>query len=212
MGTPTPTRTALDATSSLLQTLPPAPPGRPAAVLVSLWPPSRERTPSETVAGAFPSDWRLLYILRGNTGGPHDGQVAFPGGAVEESDEGPVAAAFREAEEELGLDVRGLAFQGYLTPLAIPLSGFAVTPVVAVADRSNPSLKDAPGEVSGHFFVPLHTLVEVRASEPFLRAGRLTRFPVFEIAQPEGSVQPARIWGATAWMTANLLDRLFPDP
>ncbi len=188
---------------------PPAwPEGRPAAVLVSLWPPAHPEAVDEPRDPAFSPAWRLLYILRGDTGGKHDGQVAFPGGALEPGDAGPVAAALREAREELSLETSHLAVQGFLTPLAIPVSGFAVTPVVALGDRREPALRDAPGEVSGHFFVALQTLRAVRGQEPFVRAGRLTRFPVFTLPGAEGLDAPVRIWGATAWITANFLDRL----
>ena len=61
----------------------------------------------------------------------HPGQVAFPGGRVETTDAGPAAAAVREAREETGLDEAGVVVTGTLPDLYLPVSDFAVTPVLA---------------------------------------------------------------------------------
>jgi 8-oxo-dGTP pyrophosphatase MutT (NUDIX family) len=59
----------------------------------------------------------------------HAGQISFPGGRIEDSDEGPLAASLRETEEEIGLSREHVTFAGYLEPHLV-LTGFWVTPVV----------------------------------------------------------------------------------
>ena len=73
----------------------------------------------------------LLLIERAATLRSHAGQPAFPGGAVDPGDGGPVGAALREAQEEVGLDPASVDVLGTLPDLFLPPSGFVVTPVVA---------------------------------------------------------------------------------
>jgi 8-oxo-dGTP pyrophosphatase MutT (NUDIX family) len=110
--------------------------GRPAAVLVLLYPDD---------AG----DARVVLIERPtHDGRHHSGEVSFPGGKAEPEDPDAVATALREAEEEVGLeaDSAGVRILGLLDRLWIPVSDFAVTPVVALAPR-RPELVAAPAEV-----------------------------------------------------------------
>jgi 8-oxo-dGTP pyrophosphatase MutT (NUDIX family) len=172
----------------------PLPEGRPAAVLASLWPPAR--------AGDG-GDWRLLFIERSAGVSAHAGQLAFPGGACEGDDADLVACALREAREEVGLDPAWLDVIGFLPPLAIPVSGFAVQPVVAlVRPAADPALlRPQPGEVVRLFLSSLRQLRDAAAWErrpPNSR--RQGVWPVFPL--PEG-----RLWGATAIMVKQLLRR-----
>lgn len=158
----------------------------PAAVLV----PVVDR-PSPTV----------ILTLRPDTMRKHPGQVSFPGGRIDPHDDGPIAAALREAEEEIGLppervNVIGLADR-YRT-----ITGFEVTPVVGVVPPDLP-LAPHPGEVAAMFEAPLDYLLDpanqmVRQAE-FRGATRT----YYEIAWGE-----RRIWGATAAMIVNLSRRL----
>ena len=158
----------------------------PAAVLV----PIVER-PSPTV----------ILTLRPDTMRKHPGQVSFPGGRIDPTDAGPVEAALREAEEEIGVppsevDVIGIADR-YRT-----VTGFEVTPVVGVLPPGLP-LAPHPGEVAAVFETPLDYLLDpanqiVRQAE---WRGRLRTY--YEI-EWEGR----RIWGATAAMIVNLSRRL----
>jgi 8-oxo-dGTP pyrophosphatase MutT (NUDIX family) len=74
---------------------------------------------------------------RVDRGGHHSGEVSFPGGRAEPEDADVVATALREAAEEVGLDVdqAGVRVLGAWPPLWIPVSDYAVTPVLATADR-----------------------------------------------------------------------------
>lgn len=100
--------------------------GRAAAVLVLLAEDSRTGEPD------------VLLQLRSRDLAAHPGQVCFPGGAVEDVDDGPVTTALREASEEVGIradDVRPVAV---LPPLYLPPSDFVVTPVLGHWERPGP--------------------------------------------------------------------------
>ena len=118
------------------RTPPPDRPGRPAAVLVLLYP------DADGVA-------RVVLTERASRDGHHSGEVSFPGGKSEPEDADLVATAIREAAEEVALDpaVAGLRVVGFLETFWIPVSDYAVTPVLAVAGR-RPRLEPAPDEVA----------------------------------------------------------------
>ena len=131
----------------------------------------------------------------------HAGQIAFPGGRVDPEDSGIVAAALREAEEEIGLprtmvEVIGEA-DGYRT-----VTGFQVTPVVGVVPPDLP-LVPHEAEVADVFEVPLSVLMgEANYIEQAVEwQGRQRHY--YEL-----SWDGRRIWGATAGMLVNLARRL----
>jgi 8-oxo-dGTP pyrophosphatase MutT (NUDIX family) len=115
---------------------PPGRPGRPAGVLVLLYP------DADGVA-------RVVLTERATRDGHHSGEVSFPGGAAEPDDADIVATALREAAEEIALDedAAGLRVVGLLDRFWIPVSDFDVTPVLAVAER-RPLLNASPEEVA----------------------------------------------------------------
>jgi 8-oxo-dGTP pyrophosphatase MutT (NUDIX family) len=78
-----------------------------------------------------PNNPDLLFIQRSADLRLHAGQPAFPGGAIDAADDGPVAAALREAAEEVGVDPDGVDVVGTLPELFIPRTGFRVVPVLA---------------------------------------------------------------------------------
>lgn len=164
----------------------PAIPGDPAAVLVAV---TDRRDPG------------VILTQRTETLRRHAGQVAFPGGRLDPEDDGPVAAALREAEEEIGLargsvDVIGIA-DHYRT-----VTGYDVTPVLGVVP-SDIRYVPAEAEVADVFEVPLAFLLDpanhVQASVEW--HGRTRRY--YEIRW-----ESRRIWGATAAMIVNLSRRL----
>ncbi|MGF7152046.1 8-oxo-dGTP pyrophosphatase MutT (NUDIX family) [Sphingomonas zeicaulis] len=131
----------------------------------------------------------------------HAGQIAFPGGRVDPEDSGIVAAALREAEEEIGLprsavEVIGEA-DGYRT-----VTGFQVTPVIGVVAPDLP-LVPHEAEVADVFEVPLSVLMgEANYIEQAVEwQGRQRHY--YEL-----SWDGRRIWGATAGMLINLARRL----
>lgn len=138
----------------------------------------------------------LLLIERAATMRSHAGQAAFPGGALDPEDDGPVAAALREAQEEVGLDPASVRVLGSLPDLWLPPSGFVVTPVVALWERPHEVRVVDPAEVASVHRVRLADLVDP--------ANRLT------ITHPSGWVGPAfEVDGLLVWgFTAGVVDRL----
>ena len=72
-----------------------------------------------------------VFMQRPDYNGVHGGQISFPGGKQEPSDENAIQTAIREAEEETGVNREEITVLGTLTPLFIPVSNIVVTPVVA---------------------------------------------------------------------------------
>lgn len=134
----------------------------------------------------------------------HPGQVAFPGGKVEDSDADEVAAALREAQEEIGLTADLVTILGCL-PSHETVTGFRVFPVVAIVSDEFIPTPDA-GEVAEVFHVPLEHLVHTENYSIQSRRWRGQRR--FFFTAPYG---PYYIWGATARILRALADRMADD-
>ncbi|MCO6384371.1 CoA pyrophosphatase [Oceanicola sp. 502str15] len=131
----------------------------------------------------------------------HPGQIAFAGGKVDPGDADAVAAALREADEEIGLPVAATRVLGTL-PSHETVTGFTITPVIGVIDAAFTPVPEA-GEVTEVFTVPLaHVLDPARYSvqSRFWQGYHRRYFTV-----PYG---PYYIWGATARMLRALADRM----
>jgi 8-oxo-dGTP pyrophosphatase MutT (NUDIX family) len=138
----------------------------------------------------------LLFIQRGEGLRRHAGQPAFPGGAIEASDEGPVGAALREAAEETGLDPAGVEVLGTMPELYITRSGFRVVPVLGWWREPTAVRPVDIGEVAAVERIPVAALADPRC--------RIT------LRHPSGRTGPAfRIGSMLIWgFTALLVDRL----
>ncbi len=131
----------------------------------------------------------------------HPGQIAFPGGKQDETDADVVAAALREAQEEVGLDPAQVEVLGCL-PTHETVTSFLVTPVVARV-RGSFAPRPEPGEVAEVFTVPLaHVTDPARFSVQSLR-WRGMRRSYYTV--PYG---PYYIWGATARILRGLAERM----
>jgi 8-oxo-dGTP pyrophosphatase MutT (NUDIX family) len=129
----------------------------------------------------------------------HAGQVSFPGGRIEPQDEGPAAAALREAHEEIGLEESCVSVVGYLTDHVV-ISGFRVTPVVAMVRPGFKLLLDAQ-EVEDTFEVPLSFVLDPRNHRPRVHLFRAANAQARMFDIPYGK---RNIWGATAGMLVTL--------
>jgi 8-oxo-dGTP pyrophosphatase MutT (NUDIX family) len=144
----------------------------------------------------------VLLTVRNADLESHAGQIAFPGGKIEASDASPVAAALREAQEEIGLE-RGLVDPiGYLD-LYLTFSGFRILPTVARVDPCH-RLTLNRSEVDEAFEVPLAFLMDARHHALHSRdwKGVIRRY----YAMPFGE---RYIWGVTAGILRNLYERIY---
>jgi 8-oxo-dGTP pyrophosphatase MutT (NUDIX family) len=143
----------------------------------------------------------VILTLRPETMRRHPGQISFPGGRLDPGDRGPIDAALREAEEEIGLprdkvEVIGVADR-YRT-----VTGFEVTPVIGIVPPDL-ALAPHPGEVAALFEAPLDYLLD-----PAHQAVRTVMWRGRERSYFEIDYEGRRIWGATAAMIVNLGRRL----
>lgn len=163
-------------------------PPRPAAVLVP-------------VVARLPLT--VLLTQRTDSLPSHAGQIAFPGGKIEESDRDPIAAALREAEEEIGLDPRLVEPLGYLDAYRTG-TGYRIFPVVALVQPGFELKLDAR-EVADAFEVPLSFLMDARNHQTHVRSQRGVKRRFYAMPFEE-----RYIWGATAGIMRNMHQRLFP--
>lgn len=143
----------------------------------------------------------LLLMERAGSLRSHAGQPSFPGGALDPEDgdpqgDGPLRAALREAEEETGLDPKGVQLFGVLPRLYIPVSGFVVTPVLGWWHTPTPVDVVDPAETARVFTVPVADLTDP--------ANRATAVHPSGHRGPAFLVESALVWG----FTAGIIDRL----
>ena len=151
-----------------------------------------------------PEGHTVLYTERSPDLRAHSGQVAFPGGKIDRSDEGAAAAALREANEEVGMVPADATILGYM-PTYYTGTNYLITPVVAEVAPSGPFVPN-PGEVHSVFEVPLSRIL---AAETYGRY-RISRggkeHSTWQIDH-DGHV----IWGITANLTRLFRDRVMGE-
>jgi 8-oxo-dGTP pyrophosphatase MutT (NUDIX family) len=132
----------------------------------------------------------------------HPGQVSFPGGKIDESDESPLASALREAEEEIGLARSNVEPLGYLD-LYMTTLGYRIVPVIA---RVKPgfSLTLNESEVDAVFEVPFGFLMDQANVQRHSRdwQGMTRHYYAFTFGE-------RYIWGVTAGILRNLYARIY---
>src|SRR6266540_1772793 len=193
------TGSLLDRVTRLPFVAPGDPTGVPAAVLLALSP----------VDDA--DDLGLVLVRRPDHMRTHAGQVGLPGGAVDPADEDGIAAALREAEEEVGLDPAAVRVLGSLDRAYVSASNFDVLPVVGLWDGRAP-LHPNPAEVAGILRPTLRQLADPSShgTVPLERlvGGARLRGRVPDLASPVFWVDGVMVWGFTAGLLTVFLRSL----
>lgn len=185
---------------------------RPAAVLVLFG--VLDGRPATHPSAAVPADLDVLLVGRAASLAHHPGQVAFPGGRLDPEDNGPVAAALREAAEETGLTPAGVEVLGTLAALPVHVSNHVVVPVLAWWATPSPVAVVDHRESATVFRAPVADLLDpanrrtatvpARVAGGRPRAARTHAGPAFLVPSDDGA---HLVWG----FTAVVLDRLFTE-
>lgn len=148
---------------------------------------------------AMDAGFEVLFAKRAQSVPTHSGQVAFPGGHVEQTDADIVATALRESNEEVGLSSSDAEVLGLLDDV-VAISNVLVTPVLAVIAKTFQPQVDQQ-EIDYTFTVPLqHLALPSSITNSYRR-----KTPLGELEFPVYSGGPDPIWGLTAWIVTELL-------
>ncbi len=148
-----------------------------------------------------PQGWFVLLTLRSADLTDHAGQISLPGGRIEPEDPDAIAAALREAEEEIGLPMNHVEVVGRLDTWFTG-TGFEITPIVGLVRPPDQLIPD-PVEVAEIFEVPLDFILDQRNHQH--RSRELRGEQRFFYVLP---YENRNIWGATAGMLVNLAEVL----
>jgi 8-oxo-dGTP pyrophosphatase MutT (NUDIX family) len=162
--------------------------GTDAAVLLALY--------------GWPEEPGLIFTERRSDLRRHAGEISFPGGREDEGDRDLTATALREAEEEIALAPTAVEIVGALPPVGTFVTGYRVHPFVGlVAHPAGLGLEPNPTEVETVLTFSLQLLRDNYEMRRLVRQGTAIHTPTYEV---EGHL----IWGATARILGDFLDRL----
>lgn len=166
-------------------------------------PAGRKLRPAGVLAAFHVGPWGLNLILtkRSSRLKHHPGQIAFPGGKVDDGDSDVIAAALREADEEIGLPPNCVEVLGTM-PCHETVTGFEVTPVIGLVNAKFDPVPE-PGEVDEVFTVPFTHVANPDLFSVQYRRWQGRRRHYYTV--PFG---PYYIWGATARILRGLADRI----
>ncbi|MBU9766984.1 CoA pyrophosphatase [Mycobacterium sp. TNTM28] len=169
--------------------------GRDAAVLVLF------SGPPDVPPPLLPEDADLLVTVRASTLRHHAGQAAFPGGAADPGDRGPIGTAFREAAEETGIDTSRIHPLATLDKMFIPPSGFHVVPVLAYSPDPGPVAVVDEAETAVVARVPVRAFTNPENRLMVYRESNTSRF-----AGPAFLLNEMLVWGFTGQVISAILD------
>jgi 8-oxo-dGTP pyrophosphatase MutT (NUDIX family) len=150
----------------------------------------------------YPDEPGVVFTERRAELRRHPGEISFPGGRRDHPGEPLATTALREAEEEIGLDPAAVELAGALPPVGTFVTGFKVHPFVGLIEESLP-LRPNPAEVAAILRFRLDELREGFAMRRLVRRGLPIRTPTYVVGDH-------LIWGATARILGELLERLGP--
>lgn len=157
--------------------------------------------PVDGSPGTLPDDADLLVTVRASTLRHHAGQAAFPGGAADPVDSGPVDTALREAAEETGIDGNRLHPLATLERMFIPPSGFHVVPVLAYSPDPGPVAVVDEAETALVARIPVRAFVNPENRIMVYRRENTRRF-----AGPAFLLNQMLVWGFTGQVISAMLD------
>jgi 8-oxo-dGTP pyrophosphatase MutT (NUDIX family) len=150
----------------------------------------------------WPEQPGLIFTERRADLRRHAGEISFPGGRQDEIDADLATTALREAQEEIALEPARVELVGALPPVSTFVTGYRVHPFVGlVAHPAELGLRPNPTEVETVLTFSLEVLRESYEMRRLVRRGVPIRTPTYEV---EGQL----IWGATARILGDLLQRL----
>jgi 8-oxo-dGTP pyrophosphatase MutT (NUDIX family) len=147
-------------------------------------------------------DLHAVFTRRRDDLRRHPGEISFPGGRVDDEDPDLRATALREAEEEIGLAPGDVELVGALQPTPTVVTSYAIYPFVGVIEHGA-EWTLSPGEVAEVLELSLRDVRDGYGRRRLLRRGLPIRTDTYEV---DGQV----IWGATARIVADLLERVEP--
>lgn len=148
----------------------------------------------------FPKGKELYTVVIQRTvdGGPHSGQISFPGGKFEQEDLNLVETAKRECFEEIGIDPSKLKVLGALSKLYIPVSNYMVQPVVAYL-ANEPNFVLQRSEVQQVVLLPIDQVFS-----PSSKTVTSLKIKDNLLTVPVYLIEDCMIWGATAMIFSEL--------
>jgi len=150
----------------------------------------------------WPDEPGLIFTERRADMRRHAGEISFPGGRRDDDDADLIATALREAREEIGLDPEQVELSGALPPASTFVTGYRIHPYVGlIPNPAELDLKPNPSEVETVLAFSLEGLRNGYAMRRLVRRGVPIHTPTYEV---DGHL----IWGATARILGDLLERL----